>query len=127
MTRFTRSRRTAGAFAACVWLLAAGVWSPPARGGAGREFEVGPVPMWVSPVAAPDPDVDGIADARDGILDLLEDSQVRVSSGSVERYSHHVAKALTAAGLEQVSQVQLTFDPSNEFLVIHYIRIRRGA
>ncbi len=107
-------------------LLVAGSLSRPARGADERSFTVAPPPSWVEAVEEPASDGDA-GDARDGVLDLLEDSQMRVTATSVDRFYRHVAKVLTAAGLEQVSRIQLDFDPSDESLVIHYIRIRRGA
>jgi transglutaminase-like putative cysteine protease len=121
-------RRTLALLAVAFVLFASasGAWTPSVRAAAASSFTVAAPPAWVVPVEPPADD--GAADdARDGVLDLLEDSQMRVTATSVHRYSRHVAKALTAAGLEQISQVQFDFDPSQEALVIHYIRVRRGA
>lgn len=120
------TRRTLATLSIAATLLAAGVWPPVARGAAERSFTVAPAPAWVEPVEPPAADADP-GDARDGILDLLEDSQARVTATSVERFYRHVAKALTPAGLEQISQIQVDFDPSEENLVVHYIRVRRGS
>lgn len=107
-------------------LFGGGVWTAPAREPADRRFQVGPVPSWVVPASVPDGGPDS-AGARDGILDLLSDSQIRVTATSVERYYRHVSKALSAAGLEDVSQVQFDFDPSEERLRIHYVHIVRNG
>ena len=56
---------------------------------------------------------------------LLDDHQVRVGEKTVERYYHHVQKIDTAAGLNDVSQLRFTFEPSFQQLAIHFIRIRR--
>ena len=56
---------------------------------------------------------------------LLDDHQVRVGDKTVERYYHHVQKIDTAAGLNDVSQLKFTFEPSFQKLAIHFIRIRR--
>lgn len=90
-------------------------------------YRTAPVPAWTDTVALPDTANDTARDARDGILDLVEDNQMRVTSSSVERYYRHVAKVLSAAGLEQASQLQIEFDPSEESLVLHYVRITRGS
>jgi hypothetical protein len=57
---------------------------------------------------------------------LLEDRQVRVGSGTVERYTHRVQRIDTAAGLDDLSQLSFEFEPSYERLAIHFIRILRG-
>jgi transglutaminase-like putative cysteine protease len=118
--------RIFGAVSILCILIATGAWAPGARSTAAQSFTVAPSPPWVDSVDAPDADGNA-TDARDGVLDLLEDSQTRVTANSVERYARHVSKALTAAGLERVSQIQIEFDPSEESLVIHFIRIRRDA
>ncbi len=58
---------------------------------------------------------------------LLDDHQIRVSKATVERYYHHVQKIETAAGLDDISQVRLYFEPSYQQLAIHFIRIRRDG
>ena len=106
-------------------MVLSGLTAPAGR--AARAYSVAPPPAWVDAVAPPDAAGDDARDARDGVLDLLEDGQVRVTAGSVERYARRVQKALTAAGVENVSQVQIEFDPTEESLVLHAIAIRRGA
>jgi transglutaminase-like putative cysteine protease len=117
-----RIARAVAAVLAAAALVPSGAAGSPAA----TSFTVAPPPAWVDQVDALEAD-GGAADARDGVLDLLEDSQIRVTQTSAERYYRHVAKVLTPAGLEQVSQLQFDFDPIDEVLVVHYVRIRRGA
>ncbi|HQR38599.1 MAG TPA: DUF3857 domain-containing transglutaminase family protein [Blastocatellia bacterium] len=91
---------------------------------AGQNFSVSGRPDWVVDVGVPAAD-EG-RDARDGILDLLDDTQIRVTDAEVQEYHRDVTKVLTAAGLEQASQIELDFDPSDERLVIHAINVVRG-
>ncbi len=123
---FSRSPRVAILLAFSAVVATSAFWRPVSGGSRRADFVVAPVPTWVSPVEVPTLP-DGETNARDGVLDLLADTQVRVTARAVERYYHRVAMALTAAGLEQVSQVQFDFDPSEEALHIHYVHIRRGG
>src|SRR5205085_4317243 len=58
---------------------------------------------------------------------LLSDQQMRVSGSTVERYFHHVYQVVAQPGVEHVSQVEFSFDPSYQRLVIHRVQIKRGA
>ena len=66
-------------------------------------------------------------DAHSGSLYLLADQQFRVSDRGTERYYRHIRKVLSSAGLENVSQIELDFEPSYQALVIHHLRIIRGG
>src|SRR4051812_31772304 len=99
----TRYDRQIACAAAVLAIFVTSARTPQALGAVDRRFEVGPVPAWVAPVDPPDAGSDE-AGAQDGVVDLLSDSQIRVTATSVERYSRRVAKAVTAAGLEDVSQ-----------------------
>jgi transglutaminase-like putative cysteine protease len=88
-------------------------------------FKVQPPPAWVQPIAAP-------ADAEknqpeDGLRDMLDDRQVRVSADGSQNYNHFVRQATTSAAVEQVSQLRLDFEPSYQSLVIHHINVIRAG
>ena len=57
---------------------------------------------------------------------LLVDRQVRVEGGSAS-YTRHVSPSLNTAGVEDLSQVSITFDPTEDRLIIHHAEVRRGA
>lgn len=99
----------------------------PSRPAGGPRFTVARPPDWVDEVDVPESAADAAADARDGILDLLVDTQVRVTGTGVWRYTRQVAKVLSSAGLEDASQLQFGFDPSSESLVLHSVRIVRDG
>lgn len=88
-------------------------------------FAIKPTPSWVKPVTVAKATSSATGEAS-GSLYLLSDSQTRVSSGSTERYLRRVKKVLNASGLEDLSQLQLEFEPSYEQLIIHHVRIFRG-
>lgn len=58
---------------------------------------------------------------------VLDDSEIRVSENMVERYFHYALRIETTAGLDDVSQLKLRFEPSYQQLTIHFIRIHRGG
>ena len=89
-------------------------------------YRVGPPPRWVT--AAP---TDLAAETKDnedqsGSLTLLTDYQCRVTSVTTERYFHQMTRILNASGLENLSDIEMDFEPSYEKLTIHYIRLLRG-
>lgn len=89
------------------------------------DFKVQPPPAWVQPVTPP-------ADAErrepeDGRRCILDDRQVRVTSGGSQNYNHFVQQVTTSAAVEEVSQLRLDFEPSYQSLVIHHIRVIRAG
>jgi transglutaminase-like putative cysteine protease len=90
-----------------------------------QDFDVQPPPAWVRAVAPAAPEA--AAAAETGSRYLLFDRQVRVTQGGAERYYHVVEQVTSPAGLERAAQVELTFEPTYERLVIHQIRIVRAG
>ncbi len=93
----------------------------------GRPFTLAPAPSWIrsEPLAAST--AEQRTDARDGVVYLLSDQQVRVTNATTDRYHHHVHEVIAQPGVEHVSQLELEFDPTYQRLIIHRIQIRRGA
>ncbi len=92
-----------------------------------ESYAIKPPPPWVQPVAAFQNEESMSQEAGNGIVYLLADEQCRVTQGMIERYYHQIKKVTSTVGLEDVSQLQLDFEPSYESLIIHYIRIIRGG
>ncbi len=88
-------------------------------------FSVRPPQTWVRTINA---DANNAAQSPSSSSStfLLDDHQVRVTEGSVERYYHHAQRVDTTAGLEDLSQLRFYFEPSYQKLTIHFIRIKRG-
>ena len=90
------------------------------------DFDVAPRPAWVRDVV-----VDYAArtpSARYGVFDLLADHQVRVSSdGAAENYYRIARKLLSAAGVQNASELTIAFDPSYQRLVLHDVIITRDG
>ncbi|MDX6303448.1 MAG: hypothetical protein QOI77_417, partial [Blastocatellia bacterium] len=85
-------------------------------------FTVKPPPVWIKAVQVNTKH--GPSDRPSSIL--LSDQEVRLSAGNVERFYHHAERVEKTAGLETVSKLQFDFEPSYQFLVIHFIKIIRG-
>ena len=80
---------------------------------------------WVRPLDLESEGKSGLSSSSSTFL--LDDHQIRVSKATVDRYYHHVQKVETTAGLDDISQVRLYFEPSYQQLAIHYIRLRRDG
>jgi hypothetical protein len=94
---------------------------------ASPSFSIAPPPAWILPPPAPDINKAQQDEEGAGVKHLFSDHQIRASSGSVDRYIFRSTKVLSSARLEDVSKLELEFEPSYQKLVIHYIRIRRGS
>jgi transglutaminase-like putative cysteine protease len=88
------------------------------------EFEVRPTPTWV--VWARPPSGAQLS-ARAGVAGILTDHQVRVAGANVDEYFRRVRKVVTAAGVQNASELSIDFDPSYQRLVLHDIALVRGA
>jgi len=88
-------------------------------------YAVKPPPAWVKPTPVSKPAA-SVTSQASGSLFLLSDHQIRVVKDSTERYARRVRKVVNASGLDDLSQLQLEFEPTYEELVIHHVRIQRG-
>ncbi len=102
-----------------VWVLAP---ATPAK----RPFVIKPPRPWVKPLSVTQSGSAASNETASGSLYLLSDHQIRVNGGSTEEYARRVKKVLNASALEDLSQLQLEFEPSYQELVIHYVKIQRG-
>ncbi|MDG0856315.1 DUF3857 domain-containing protein [Roseateles puraquae] len=100
---------------------AAGVMAPEKR------MSFAPVPAWVDAQQAPleaKPPASGLADGRHH---LLADQQVRVVGSTLVDYRHTATRAVNERGVEDIANVQITFDPSYQSLQVHRIVVRRDG
>jgi transglutaminase-like putative cysteine protease len=120
----------AGSFAPASVAAAAGARGAPS--GASREarrpaaYERGAPPPWVirheaDPTYSPAPSA-----VSGGVALALLETQRRVSPRD-ETYVHSARKIVSASGVERVSEVSINFDPSYQRVVMHGLRIQRGA
>ena len=87
------------------------------------DFRVGPAPAWIDAIAVGEV----TAPARAGVAGLLDDHQVRVEGSTVDEYFRRVQKVVSAAGVQNASEVSVDFDPSYQRLVLHDVVLSRGA
>ncbi|HEV8134873.1 MAG TPA: DUF3857 domain-containing transglutaminase family protein [Pyrinomonadaceae bacterium] len=90
-------------------------------------FAVKPVPDWTRKVVPSiDPGTLPLASGSSSTR-ILDDRQIKVNGGSVERYHHYYERVDNTAGLEDLSQLRFYFEPSYQQLAIHFVRVLRGG
>jgi transglutaminase-like putative cysteine protease len=92
----------------------------------GLEYQVGPAPAWVHPVAA------ASASRRQGsgyggTESLLSDSQTRIEADGITAYRHYVSKALDSKGVQEVAAISLSFDPTYQKLTLIAVDVLRDG
>lgn len=93
----------------------------------GDDYRIAPAPTWVQPLA-PRPGASHPEDQISGGIDyLLVDSQTRVEGERAERFFHSVTRVVNRQGIESAAQVAIDFDPSFQTLILHQVRVLRGA
>ena len=103
--------------------LALAMTSAPALA-ANKPFAVRPPAAWVRPVDGP-PSAARPAAESTGTRYLLFDRQVRVGATDQEDYARSVWRVETTAGLQDASEITISFDPTFERLVIHHAIVQR--
>lgn len=115
-----------GVRAVRVWLLlvvglfSAGLWA--AQPG-GKGYGISPEPAWVQAQDYAKTVTVGVGEA---IATLLEDKQVLLGKNK-QRYYRQVLQTLTAAGLREVSELRVRFNPEYQRLTLHSIRVGRDG
>ncbi|HSN92962.1 MAG TPA: DUF3857 domain-containing protein [Anaeromyxobacteraceae bacterium] len=98
-----------------------------AAAGAGTPaYRVAPAPAWVTPVEW-DRSHPPSSEGSDGLELLLADTQIRAAPGEVARFLHGARRVVSAAGVENGSELSIDFEPSYERLVLHAVTVERGS
>ncbi|MBS0469552.1 MAG: DUF3857 domain-containing transglutaminase family protein [Proteobacteria bacterium] len=84
-------------------------------------------PAWVSEVPVPQPRPARMRQVEDGVYYLLLDSQVKTGHGHDVFYSRNVYKVTDRSGLEDAARFDVDFDPSQEHVVLHQVRVIRNG
>ncbi|QQX79633.1 DUF3857 domain-containing protein [Shewanella sp. KX20019] len=85
-------------------------------------------PSWVKTVAVIEPEVEPIEELADGIFHLLLDNQYRVAeNGEQSGFDRYAIKVTSAKGLDHVSQITVSFDPSYERISFHGVKVIRDG
>ncbi|GAA6145293.1 DUF3857 domain-containing transglutaminase family protein [Thalassolituus maritimus] len=90
--------------------------------------KINPPPPWVKSI--PLPEVDDVPQEliQGGIYHLLSDSQIRVDRASNKTsYYQHAEYVVNQTGVEQNSQINLTFNPSYQDINLHSVHVIRGG
>src|SRR5437016_13976767 len=85
------------------------------------DFDLHPAPAWIDHAPTP-----AASAARAGVAGILTDHQVRVMGATVDEYFRRVRKVVSAAGVQNASELSIDFDPSYQRLVLHDIALVRG-
>jgi hypothetical protein len=87
-----------------------------------------PRPDFVTPQTVPAAEPAEIAKAENGEYFLLVDNQIRVDRQASTHYRRIVRKVTDRAGLEGAGRLEFEFDPSEDALALHAVRVsREGA
>lgn len=105
---------------------AAGLLVTASTAAAARRFDVGPAPSWVVDPGVPEPGPAAEGESE-GARYLLFDHEVLAAPGVRHVYRRTVWRAETTAGVQDASEIAISFDPSYERLVLHHARITRGG
>ena len=117
--------RTVSRFAAPVWLAVCFLLAPTLSQAAGQVRKA-PAPGWVEEAAIPAPRPDRSREVSDGRYTLLVDRQIRADGPTVVSYRRTADLITDRGGLEQAASISIDFDPSDEDIVLHRVRIWRG-
>jgi transglutaminase-like putative cysteine protease len=83
------------------------------------------VPSWVKPISIPNNDKVAERDVSGGYHYLLLDDQRHVATNT---FYHHVAlNIINDVGVQNASEIETSYDPGYESLIIHFIRIKRAG
>lgn len=103
-------------------ILSSGADAPMAPHQAIAKFQRDAIPDWVQTIEAPP----AAEDRASGISWMLLDEQFDLSVYPPKRFVHIVKRANNATGADELSEVQITFNPSFETLTLHHVTVRRG-
>lgn len=88
----------------------------------GFSYQTGSKPRWISPMEYAQPKV-----PSDEIVDyLLIDNQAKMSDTNANYFYRQVSQPKTTEGLEQVSRIEVEFNPAYQKLILHDISIVRN-
>ncbi len=98
----------------------------PTLSGATGQVRKAPSPPWVEEAAIPAPRAERGREVADGRYSLLVDHQIRVDGPVQVSYRRSADLVTDRGGLEQAASINIDFDPSDEDIVLHHVRVWRG-
>lgn len=92
---------------------------------AGNKISIANTPSWVKSFPLRTQSNTKAEDTSDGYLFLLKDYQVNLQEKTT--FHHYVKKIFTETGVQNGSEVEVSYDPSYEKLIFHDLRIIRDG
>jgi len=93
-----------------------------------RGYRIGQTPDWVAPVPAFDPSLGTNATVAHGFHDRLSDIQINAINKGQRQVYNAVEYSLTNHfGVENFSDIEISFEPGYETLTLHELFIQRGT
>ncbi len=84
-----------------------------------------PLPGWIQQVTVPQPTNIDEKDVTDGSHYLLYDEQINIASKEV--YCHLAIQLINDIGVQNSSEIDITYNPVYQRLIIHHIRVIRDG
>lgn len=107
-----------------LWAL---IFAAPLTAIAENRYSVEPPPGWVRrDVPAVGGDAPA-AEAQDGVEYLCVDRQVRLTPQGSDTYFDYVQRLVSEAGVEEMSNISVDFDPHSDRLILHSLQVRRAG
>jgi transglutaminase-like putative cysteine protease len=108
-------------------LLWALICAAPLTAIAENRYTIEPAPGWVRHDVPDFRDDAPPREAADGVQYLAVDRQIRLTPQGSDTYSAFVQRLVSEAGVDELSNVSLDFDPHSDRLMLHSLQVRRGA
>src|SRR5678816_4291078 len=108
-------------------LLWALICAAPLTAIAENRYSIEPAPGWVRHDVPDFRDDAPAREASDGVQYLAVDRQVRLTPQGSDTYSEFVQRLVSEAGVDELSNVSLDFDPHSDRLMLHSLQVRRGT
>ena len=94
---------------------------------AGDEVGRAPPAGWIDELAVPAPRPERLRQVEDGIYYLLLDTLIKPDGAAQTYYTRSVYKVTDRTGLEEAARFDIDYDPSQEQVVLHHIRVIRDG
>jgi transglutaminase-like putative cysteine protease len=107
-----------------LWAL---IFAAPLTAIAENRYTVESPPSWVRRDVPAVGDDAPAAEAQDGVEYLSVDRQVRLTPQGSDTYCDYVQRLVSEAGVEEMSNISLDFDPHSDRLILHSLQVRRGG
>lgn len=92
-----------------------------------EDYVIAQPPTWVTPVSPPSSNTIQQDSTSDGVAYTLVDNQWNIGEAHQEYYGHYANKALNISGVDNVSQITISFDPTYESVLLHTITLHRDG